>query len=229
MTEVESEVSLATKARRLAALARAKSQDEQESQDQNQIETALDRLDSELTGLSTALTAYRKLKAIGAPVNDPGDLVRPAARLREHIETIGRPTQQFLGARTREVAGARTSIAADNLGAWRSWAGSAIQSLPLNLIPRLSITTRSTTEARVGRLRRTAAPASPPAASDISEFVLLLEHVREDLAAVEGSAVDAVLARFVNGRIRLSDLDDDEIALLRSEISIAQQLFVQLS
>ena len=229
MTEVASDVSLATRAKRLAALARAKSQDEQESQDQSQIETALDKLDSELASLSAALATYKKLKAIGAPVNDPGDLAKPASRLREQIQTIGRPTPQFLGVRTREVSSARTDISVDNLRSWRSWADSAIRSLPLNLTPRLSITTRSATETRVTRLKKLAASASPPTAGEISEFVLVREHVREDLAAVEGSAVDAVLARFVDGRIRLSDLDEDEIALLRSEASIAQQLFVQLS
>lgn len=229
MTEAAIDVSLATRAKRLAALARAKSQDEQESQDQRQIETALDKLDSELTALRDALTTYDKLKAIGAPVKDPGDLAKPAARLREQIQSIGRPTPQFLAVRTREVTGARTSIAADNRTAWRTWADSAIQSLPLNLMPRLSITVRSGTETRVNRLRRLAASASPPAPSEVSEFVLLREHVREDLAGVEGSAVDAVLARFVNGRIRLSDLNAEEIALLRSEASIAQQLFVELS
>lgn len=229
MTEVVSDVSLAIRAKRLAALARAKSQDEQKSQDQSQIETALDKLDSELAELSAVLTTHKKLKAVGALVDNPGDLAKPAARLREQIQTIGRPTPQYLVARTRDVTAARTSIAANNLQAWRNWAEHSIESLPLKLMPRLSITIKPTTDLHVSKLQRLTKSASPPTAIKVSEFVQSLEYVRKNLAGVEGSAVDAVLARLVRGPIRLSDLDDEEIALLRSEPSIAQQLFVQLS
>lgn len=228
MPDIAEDLGLAIKARRLSALARAKSQDEQESQGQVQIETSLDRLDAALAGLSSALATYKKLKAVGAPVNDPEDLLRPPARLREHLETIGRPTPQFLNARTRDALSARTAVASENLRAWRTWADTAVETLPLNLLPRLSITIRSATESRVSKMRKLAATA-PTAPSDVSEFVMLREHVREDLSDVQGSAVDAVLARLTNGRIRLADLSDDEIALLRSEPSIASQLFVQLS
>ena len=112
---------LAERARRLTALARAKRDDLDVSQAQGQVQTALNKLDQELRALGGVLAVHRRLKANGVPVSDPGDLEKPAIRLKEQAD-LGRPTGQFLNARTRDVVGARSAIEDANAEAWRAWA-----------------------------------------------------------------------------------------------------------
>lgn len=111
---------LAERARRLTALARAKRDDLDVSQAQGQVQTALNKLDQELRTLGGVLAVHRRLKQDGVPVTAPGDLEKPAIRLKEQA-LLGRPTGQFLNARTRDVVAASTAIENANAEAWRAW------------------------------------------------------------------------------------------------------------
>lgn len=227
MSHTSASSSLAVRAKRLAALARAKSEDEKESQDQSQLETALRKLNAELATLRNVLAAHRKLQAVGVPVSEVQDLDKPAVKLREQVAAVGRPTAQYLTARVKELTDAHTAIAESDRQAWREWADETIGGLPHALVPRLGAFQRNDVAKRVAEMRRLA--AAPPTSGDVTFFTLSLDRVREELAQVEESRIDIVLGRFVNGRIRLADLTDEELAMLHEDDSLSQQLYLQLS
>lgn len=228
MTEETATIGLATRARKLSNLSRARSENEQEKQAQNQVKAALGRLRTEITALGTNLGVHRKLSEVGAPVHPVEGLDKPATKLREQVNSIGRPTLQFLTARIRDVTTAHAEIAADNKSAWKSWADASIAQLPHNLIPRLGASTRSDVIARISNLKKTA-DTSKLNVSDITMFVTALKAVQEILADVGTSDLDGILARFENGRIRLADLSEEEFLLLQRDEALADQLYLALS
>lgn len=218
--------SLVNRARRLASLARARSDDQKEFQSQGQVETALRRLDAELGALANVLALHTMLRSVGVPVGDVVGLVKPAQRLLEQVRTIGRPTAQFLHARVKDVESARKATSEGNVLAWQPWAGRQIEALPLALVPRL-VVGRAMTDRHVSTLKRLAV-TKVLKSSEISDFMTSLNFVKGTLDKVGASEIDAVLARFANGRIKLAALTDDELAMLRSEQTLADQLYVQL-
>jgi hypothetical protein len=228
MVEATVPTSLAIRARQLAALSRAKSDDERETQDQTQVENALGKLNTELGTLGTVLRLHHKLVEVGVPVEPIEGLDKPAKKLRNQIESIGRPTLQFLTARTRDVVTACSEIEAGDKAAWRGWADESIAQLPQGLIPRLGPADRPYVTSRIGELKKTA--VSPKLNSgDVVVFVATLQSVRDRLGDVEESRLDAVLEKFRNGRVRLADLTDDELRMLRDDGSMADQLYLELS
>lgn len=110
---------------------------------------------------------------------------------------------------------------------WQVWAEDGIDKLPLGLVPRIDFVHRESTRRRIRELR--AAAAGAPTAVQVRLFTHNLASVREELERVEGSEIDGVLDRFVNGRIRLADLSNDELTMLRHDESLSQQLYLQLS
>ncbi|MUL67537.1 hypothetical protein BOO86_23905 [Mycobacterium sp. CBMA 234] len=228
MAEATVPTSLAIRARQLAALSRAKSDDERETQDQTQVESALGKLNTELGKLDTVLKLHHKLAEVGVPVEPLKDLDKPAKKLRDQIETIGRPTLQFLTARNRDVVKACSEIEAGDRAAWRGWAEESIAQLPDGLIPRLGPADRPYVTSRISDLKKTA--VSPKLNSgDVAVFVTTLQSVRDRLGDVEESHLDAVLAKFENRRVRLADLTDDELRMLRDDGTLADQLYLELS
>lgn len=228
MTEATVTVSLATRARRLSNLSRARSENEQEKQAQNQVKVGLSKLQTEITTLGTVLGVRRKLSAVGAPVQSIEGLDKPVAKLRDQVDSIGHPTPQFLTARTKDVAKAHSEIAADNKSAWKSWAYASIAQLPQSLIPRLGASTRSNVTARISSLKKTA-DGPKLTVADITMFVTTLKSVQEILADVGTSDLDAILAKFENGRVRLADLSEKELLLLQRDEALADQLYLALS
>jgi hypothetical protein len=218
--------SLAMRARRLTALARAERDDRELSQAQGQVQTALNKLDQELGALAGVLAVHRRLKQIGVPVVDPTDLEKPVGRLKEQA-ALGRPTGQFLNARTREVVGARSAIEDADAEAWRSWSTRSIEGLPLALLPRLPFTHRNATATRITSMRALA--ARKPSIADISQFMQYLDRVKDELGEVESAGIDSLLERFLESRILLADLSDEELEMLRADASLSDQLYVQIA
>ena len=134
MTGVAAADAIGVRAKRLAALARAKGDDESESQDQSQVQAALNKLDSELASFAGDLDVHRALAAAGVSVEAATDLDKPAKALRDRVASQGRPTAQYLNARVRDVVALRTDIVVNNRDAWRSWAEAQIESLPVALL-----------------------------------------------------------------------------------------------
>ncbi len=228
MTELTLSDSLAMRARRLTALSRAKSDNEKETQDQSQVETALRRLNAEVGDLQTCLAAHRKLAAVGVPVEAVVGLDKPAKRLRDQVEGIGRPTAQFLTARSKDVSTVRAEISDRDKAAWRTWAEHAIAQLRTGLVPMLNPAQRQQVTAKIGELRKASAVAQVKS-SDVTIFISTLEAVKEMLGAAGDSNLDGVLAKFDNGRIRLADLSDDELRMIREDGSLSEQLYLVFS
>ena len=225
MNDIELNRSLATRARRLTALARAKRDGLQESQTRGQVQTALNRLDQGLISLAGSLGVYRKLKDVGVPVADPIKLEQPARRLQEQAE-LGRPTSQFLQARIRDVDAARSSIEVANADAWRSWAGQVIDGLPVALLPRVHFSRRDATKSKITTMRTLGAKA--PNIPGIIEFRLLCDRVKDEFSGVGDAGIDLLLERFKDGQIKLADLSDDEVAMLRGDASLTDQIYIRI-
>lgn len=226
MSETPVTDTLLTRAKRLAALGRAKRDDEGASQDQSQAQTALNKLDVELTGLASVLVVHAALRDSGVPVATVTDLDKPAIALRDRVASQGRPTAQYLNARLRDIASLRTQIAESDKLAWRGWAEAQIASLPHAVLPRLGLRQASAKE-RIRKLRLVA--LAPPNKSDITLFKLSLDQVKDTLADVEDAgSLNALLARFGSsgGRLRLSEVTDEEVALIRDDASLADQIFL---
>jgi hypothetical protein len=217
---------LLSRAKRLAAIGRAKRDDEGASQDQSQAQTALNKLDAELSGFAGVLAVHRALRKAGVPVEAVSELDKPVTALRERVASQGRPTAQYLNARVRDIASLRSQMSESDKVAWRGWAEAQIASLPQELLPRLGVGQASAKE-RIRKLRLVA--VAPPNKSDITLFKLSLDHVKDILADVEDAGdLNALLARFNSngGRLPLSEVTDEELALIRNDASLAEQIFL---
>lgn len=221
-----SETTLAEDARRLAAIARAKRESETDSQEQRRLQAQLEKLRVELETLRKGLEIHRRLADIGASVDNLPDLTAAPREVRDQVNRTGRPKWQYISARVSRLERANSEISLADTQAWTSWAFGQISTLPTSLIPRLGSERRST-EARVQTLEKSAAKA--PNLAAISEFQLIWRRVRDELADVESAGVNAVLNRFVQGRIRLSDISEDELELLRADETLSSQLYLSLS
>jgi hypothetical protein len=228
MTETAEVQSLLTRAKRLTAVSRAKSENAKETQEHGQAETALNNLKAELAKLDNVLAAYRKLRQVGVPVAELPDLAASARRLRDHVQSTGRPTHQFLNARKTDVGRAATDIAAANQQAWRSWAGQEIDKLALVALPKLNAADRRHVTSTLEAMKKTAATPQV-SSSDVTTFRLALSSVVELLASVGTTKSDGVLGRFEGGRILLSLLSDGDLETLRGDEALKEQLFVVIS
>jgi hypothetical protein len=219
--------SVAVRARRLSALSRAKRQDDKEVQELGQLQTSLNRLHAELVELSRVVDTHRKLEASGLPVAALPDLSGAALRLKDQIDSVGRPTAQFLTARTKNVTEARAATEESDIAIWRQWATEQVEALPVAVLPRLPALARSRAESRIASLKKLA--NEKPSVASIAQFQTSLGIMDEELASVEEASVDAVLRRFTNGRIRLADLSEAELQTLQLDESLADQLYLHIS
>ncbi|WP_150116302.1 hypothetical protein [Williamsia herbipolensis] len=225
MSDTIPQRSLALRAKKLTALARVKREGLGESQFRGQVQTALNRLDQELLLLEAVLKVYRKLKDIGAPVDDLIDLQQPARRLQEQAE-LGRPTAQFLQARCRDLDTARSAIDLANMHSWRTWASEMIASLPVSLLPRVNFVRRDATKMRISELQKLA--AKKPSIPDIIQFSIQWDRVKDEFDEVGDASIDSLLKRFNEGQVRLADLSDEELATLRGDASLNDQLYISI-
>lgn len=221
-----SETTLVEDARRLAAIARAKRESETDSQEQRRLQTQIDKLSVELTRLRGGLKIHRHLADVGVPVDNLPDLAAGPQEVRDQISRNGRPKWQYINARVSRLERTNDELALADAQAWSTWAFSQISSLATTLIPRLG-SGRRNAEARVLSLEKSAGKA--PNIAAIDEFQFVWRRVRDELAEVESAGVNAVLNRFVQGRIRLSDLSEDELEMLRSDETLRSQLHLSLS
>lgn len=217
--------SLATRAKQLTALARVKRDGRDESQTRGQVQTALNRLDQGLVSLGSTLSTRRKLRDVGVPVDTAVDLEQSVRRLQEQVE-LGRPTSQFLQVRFRDVDAARVAIDAANDSAWRIWSSRIVDGLPVALLPRVHFSRRDTTKKRISAMHTLS--AKKPSIPDIIQFLLDLDRVKDDFSEVGDSGIDSLLNRFSDGQILLADLSDDELQMLRGDLSLADQLYVRI-
>jgi len=227
VTELGTALTLAEKSRRLAALARSKTQSAADDDARARLERQIHALTLEVDLLKTALATHDALVAKGVIVESLPSLHVPWKEVADHVARIGRPSPQFLQHRVSAVRKAQEQIVSADAESWMSWAGGQIDGLPLGLIPRLGGFRRSENERRLKQLRDFARKAPDPGM--VTQFLILLDSLGNDLALVETAGVDAVLDRFKNGRILLAELSDEEVALLQGDEALRDQIYVSLA
>lgn len=121
----------------------------------------------------------------------------------------------FTAAR-RKVESRASELAAEVQAEWKPWADDRLSSLAPGRIAMLDIASQATARATLRRLRILAAIA-PVTAADISEFADAFEGLREQLEeAGEGPEVLlSLFDRLSHGPVPLSEVSDEQIALLR--------------
>lgn len=220
-------MSLLQKADLLRTLARTNAEGAKERRDREQAALALDALEAELSSLESRAAAARAARAAGVPVGDVAALARPgmdnlAARAQD-----GLPNQQALQAATRKVRGNREAIESALGTAWRTWAAAELAELPVTRGALLPPIERQSFADGYESLRTLA--RNVPSAADVEAFTARLRRVRGLLDAVDANdALLALLARLEPAEgVRLDDLSDADIALLRAHPDVAEQIVVR--
>jgi hypothetical protein len=76
---------------------------------------------------------------------------------------------------------------------------------------------------------RTLGCGKKPNIADIIQFLQYFDRVKDELDAVESAGIDSLLERFLESRILLADLSDEELEMLRADASLSDQLYVQIA
>jgi hypothetical protein len=216
--------SLLTRAKRLQVFARAERSDKEATQDQERTTLALGKLGLAVTELASALKTYNALQTLGVELPPLPDLGTAPTELREHINSVGRPTFTRLNGAATRVSRATGSILDDLNSRWRPWAVDRIEELPDQRIPRLAPALQRQVEIRLASLRSDARTA--PSAGSATQFKLGLEWVHDVLSqvAVHSLLEEALIKVMGASRITLAELSDDEIKALRDDPTIAAQI-----
>ena len=217
---------LLTRTKRLRAAARTKRDNQRDQQAQGQVATALSTLRGNLTELGAALALRARLIEAGIPVSEIPDLSKPALALRDHVRDVGRPTGQFLSARSRDVARLRDDARSANGRAWEAWATAALEEVSLDELPAFGERANGVRE-RMRMLWGWARDA--PSGANITQFKLTLQFVHEDIAAIlDRSDPEDLWTRISGGRVTLADLSNAELAELRSNADVASKIQLRL-
>lgn len=109
---------------------------------------------------------------------------------------------------------------------WQAWASHKMEELPVLRPPRLDVNRRDGARTRVLNLEKWA--AGPVDVGIVGQFFYCLRD-RQGRPRLGGRPRStAYLSDLYNGCIRLSDLSDVELVMLREEDSLADQLFLTL-
>ena len=211
MSDDQPGTSLLTRSRRLTALARQRREGAEKIQDVTRTNTALMELDKELTVLDESLKLHAFL--VGKSIADEVelDLGKAPRDLRNHIDQVGRPSPQFLNARRKDAQKAREALDASAARSWADWSQAGFSGLPLARIALLGAW-RMSVEAAVRDMRQAA--GKPPTIAGVEIFLSKYASIKARFDELGPTAeLDAVLAKLP---CPLSDLSDEDIALLRS-------------
>jgi hypothetical protein len=179
--------------------------------DATKTNTALEELSKELTALDASLKLHAFLvgKAIADEVEI--DFGRAPRVLRNHIDQVGRPSPQFLKARTKDARKVREELDVSAANSWAGWSQARLSGLPLSRVALLGVW-RVSVETAVREMRQAA--GKPPTITSVEAFLSKYASVKTRFDRLgPTAALDAVLAKLP---CTLSDLSDQDIALLRS-------------
>ncbi|MBF6414623.1 hypothetical protein [Nocardia cyriacigeorgica] len=211
MSDSPVDMSLLTRSRRLAFLAGMRREGAEKRQDVERTNTALEELAKELTALDASLKLHAFLVGRGIAAEIEIDFGRAPRVLRNHIDQVGRPSPQFLKARTKDARKAREELDASAANSWAQWSQETLGELPLSRIALLDAR-RVLVETDVRDMKLVA--GKPPTIASVEMFLSKYASVKERFDSLGPTAeVDTVLAKLP---CRLSDLSDEDIALLRS-------------
>jgi hypothetical protein len=222
MPEVATTEDLLLRAKRLGALARAKRDNEGEAQAQGQVATALHKLNNLLIEMDSNLKVRRALVHATVPVPPVDGLEKPADALRDQVKKVGRPTAQYLTARSGDVTRLCDTISSANKQAWREWAQTQIDTLGESSLPLFGTQANGVRE-RIRSLRPLA--ADTPTTTVITVFKVTLDSARDNLQAIaEGVDPEDLKARIAAGGVTLADLSNEDLAELRADAATARRI-----
>lgn len=222
----EPQGSLLVQAQRLSAVARAKRQNESDSQTEGQVATALNKLKAQLLGLSTALRSYEAAKAVQFAIAPPPDLKAPVVTLKSQVDGIGRPSPQFLTKRALDLGRNVTDLQSAVDAAWARWTSEQIGALGEDGLsghsPRLAVI-----QEQILGLRARAKQKFTSA--DYQIFRLGLSRVHDLIEELQAPTdLERVVERIKQGTVTLADLTESELIGLRADPTICRTISLSL-
>lgn len=221
-------MSVLEKATRLRAVAHTYAEGAKERRDREQAALALKDVEDALDALVMRADATRAAAKQGVPLPDVASLVgRGLANLEAKSGKDLLPTKQALQAARGKLTNNRVELESVLGAAWREWATARLADVPIAKVPLVREMSRQSIEDDLRSLAGIA--RSLPSALDVESFGRRLKRVRDVLDALE-SEDDMVelLARLGAAEgVVLSDLADDELALLRSNAAVADQIVLR--
>jgi hypothetical protein len=216
------------KATRLRAVAHTYAEGAKERRDREQAALALKEVEEALDALVMRADAARAAAEQGVPLPDVAPIVgRGLANLEAKTGEGLLPTKQALQAARGKLTNNRVELESALGAPWREWAGARLAEVPIAKVPLVSEMSRQSIEDDLRTLAGIA--RSLPSALDVESFGRKLKRVRDVLDALE-SEEDMVelLARLGAAEgVVLADLTDDELALLRSNAAVADQIVLR--
>ena len=223
-----SDVSVLEKAIRLRAVAHTYAEGAKERRDREQAAVALKEVEDALATLEMRAEAVRAVAKLGAPMPDIAAIVgRGLANLEAKAGDGLLPTKQALQAARGRLTTNRTELDAALGIVWREWAAACVAEIPVAKIALVRELSRQSIEDDVRSLRSIARML--PSADDIESFSRKLAHVRRVLDALESDDdIIELLARIGAPQgLVLTDLTDIELALLRGNPAVADQIVLR--
>jgi hypothetical protein len=225
---MKSDVSVLQKATRLRAVAHTYAEGAKERRDREQAAVALRELEDALGKLEMRAEATRAAATLGVPVPDIAALVgRGLTNLEVKASDGLLPTKQTLQAARGKLTTNRTELE-EALGvAWREWAAARIADIPTAKIALLDGRARQSIEDDLRSLRAIARML--PSAGDIQSFARKLTRVRNVLDALESDddIIELLTRLGAPEGVVLTDLTDAELALLRGNIVVTDQIVLR--
>ena len=193
-------------------------------QKEEQTNNALLKLGTSLDRLETLKKTHAVAVERGIPLDDMPNWIDGLDALKDYVRR-GRPTPQALTGAATKVGRLADVGSASLAGAWSAWCSSQLETVQSERIPLLPVDTRSDTSNRIAKLKGYA--KANPDSSLIIEFQTGLAIVRETLDdATASSEVHDALEK-VDGGSALSQFTDVELAALRSDTALADQIILR--
>lgn len=219
--------SLLVQAQRLSAVARAKKENESDSQTEGQVATALNKLNMQLVALSSVIRSYETAKAAKFAIAPPPDLKAPLLALKSQVDGIGRPSPQFLTKRTVDLARNVKDLQVAVEMAWATWAAEQIDALGADALsghpPRLAAI-----QEQIVSLRAIAKQKFSIANFQIFQLQKSRTHDLIDELQTP-TDLEKVVERIKQGTMTLADLTESELIDLRANPTIAQSISLSLA
>lgn len=218
--------SLLIRARRLQAFGRAENEKRNEKQDHQRLTLALQKLEDAIAVLESCLKTHRALVSLGIPLSPLPDIHKAPAELRDYVNSIARPTFERITGATGKVNRTTEKIRDDLNSQWQSWASEQIRELPLYKTALLTPTRKRQVDTWLLSLRSDARGSA--GAASAQQFSVRLEAVQAELGqASEDSILEMALRKIMDTPpITLAGLSDEELAALRNDQSVAEQIML---
>lgn len=193
-------------------------------QKEEKASTALAKLSATLDRLEALKKTYALALEKGVPVGDAPPWADGLQGLKEHMGR-GRPTPQAITAAATKLGKTADAATEAVARAWDEWSSVQLATVQSERIPLLPAEARTDTSERIKRLQSMGKSTLDPGL--ILEFTNSLEIVRERLKDASASTEVHDALEKVDAGLTLSAFTDSELAALRSEPAVADQIILK--